>query len=242
MKVGYVTDVGKVREINEDSYYVDEEDGLFIVADGMGGHQAGEVASEMAVKTISSMIKEAISQKVKDNQVPKVIKKAIGRANEEIYTKSMRNPDLNGMGTTVVLALCRNNKIYIAHVGDSRAYLIRKNMIKQLTEDHSVVANLIKAGEITAKEARTHHLRHVITRALGTSDNVEIDICSYYWQKGDYFLLCSDGLTDLMEDEEIKGIVLSGGDPQRSCEDLVNLANERGGRDNITVVLIYMDG
>ncbi len=242
MKVSHATDVGKAREINEDSYYVDEEVGLFIVADGMGGHQAGEVASEVAVKTISSTIKEAISQNPKGNQVPKVIEKAIAKANEEIYTRSIGNPDLNGMGTTIVLALCQKNKVYIAHVGDSRAYMIQNNTIKQLTQDHSAVANLIKRGEITARQARIHPQRHIITRALGTSEDVEIDISSYPWQKGEYFILCSDGLTDMLEDEEIKDVVSSHeGSSYDKCRELINLANERGGQDNVTVILVFKD-
>jgi len=235
MKIGFATDVGKVREINEDSLFVDEDTGLFIVADGMGGHQAGEVASEMAVKAISLSIKENLSN---NNKILSMIKDSISRANNEIFNKSIKNPQLNGMGTTVVIGLLNKRKFYIANVGDSRAYVIRDNPIKQLTEDHSLVANLVKTGQITTEEAKVHPKRNIITKALGTAEEVKPDITSINIKKGDYILLCTDGLTDMLRDEDIKEIVLSSKETDEKCKALIALANEKGGRDNITVVLI----
>lgn len=241
MKVGFASDLGKVRETNEDNLYVDKEVGLFIVADGMGGHRAGEVASEMAVRVISSVIKEKVSEADKKN-IFSVIKKSISIANDEIYRKSRENPNLNGMGTTTVLALLNKNKFYIGNIGDSRAYLIRNSKITQLTEDHSLVADLVKTGQITKEEARVHPRRNVITRALGTREDIKADIKSINIKEGDYILLCTDGLTDMLRDEEIRDIILSPKNSiQGKCRELINKANEKGGRDNITVVLILFE-
>ena len=235
MRIGYKSDVGRVRENNEDSFFVDTERGIFIAADGMGGHRAGEVASKMAVEIISSSLKESL----KDNgDIPLIIHKAIQVANREIYKKAAQDANLAGMGTTVVLTIYNENKIYIAHVGDSRAYLIQGNEIKQLTQDHSLVAELLNAKEINEEDARNHHLRHVLSKALGTEKSVKADIQNVQYQNGDYFLFCTDGITDMLRDEEIRRIFLNGQDLQKICEDLISSANEKGGKDNMTVVAI----
>lgn len=234
MNIAYITDVGLVREDNEDSHYVDEELGLLIVADGIGGHQAGEVASQMAVEIIPLMLKMVLEKK---DQIQKHILEAMYKANEEILAAA-DDPSLKGMGTTVVLALCKGDEIYIAHVGDSRAYLVRQNKMEQVTEDHSVVCQLLKAGKITREEARNHHLGHIITQAIGSQSYISPDINSFTWSEGDYLLLCSDGLTDLVEDEKIEGIILmEDGDLDAKCGRLVELAKRQGGKDNITVIL-----
>ena len=236
MNIAYKTDVGLVREGNEDSLYVDEELGLLIVADGIGGHQAGEVASQMAADTIPSVLMSKVKPEKKD-QIQRRIHEAIYKANEEIHAAVEKDPSLGGMGTTVVLALCRDDEIYIAHVGDSRAYLFRKNRMERVTEDHSVVFQLLKAGKITPEEMRGHPLRHIITQSLGSS-YLTPDINSFQWSHGDYVLLCSDGLTDFVEDEMIEKVVINADlDLEGKCEKLIELAKENGGADNITVIL-----
>ena len=243
MQIGFATDKGKVREMNEDNFFVDKETGLFIVADGMGGYQGGEVASRIAVDVVSKFIKDNIpllSDKKED--IYKILMESLFRANEKIRIKSNSDMSLKGMGTTIVLVLCRNNGFYISHVGDSRAYLIRQENIKQLTEDHSVVAQMLKAGTITPEEARTHHLKHIITQALGTSLNIIPEIQFFKWEVGEYILLCSDGLTDMLDDQELVSTFLKcKREPEKCCKMLVKLANKKGGKDNITVIILYKD-
>jgi|GEM_PF-710680 len=242
-KVGHKSDVGKVREINEDSLYVNSEGGLFIVADGMGGHEGGEVASKMAVDIISEALKEGIPADAMKEEVFALILQALFKANDEIRIKGEEDPLLRGMGTTIVLALCQGDEVYVAHVGDSRAYLIKEKSIKRLTEDHSVVAQMVKAGNISREEAKTHKFRHMLSQALGTSTYLAPDIQVFNWEKGDYILLCTDGLTDMLEDQELLSTVLecSKGEPEEGCEMLVDLANKKGGRDNSTVILLYRE-
>lgn len=236
MKTACKTDIGLNRKNNEDSLYVDEELGLLIVADGIGGHQAGEVASQMAVATIAFILESKLKSEKRD-KIQKHIIEAIYKANEEIFAAVEKDPSLEGMGTTVVLALCRADNVYIAHVGDSRAYLFRKNRMERVTEDHSVVFQLLKAGKITPEEMRYHPLRHMITQALGSSYPAP-DINSFQWSHGDYVLLCSDGLTDFVEDEMIEKVVINADlDIEGKCENLIEMAKEKGGADNITVIL-----
>lgn len=238
MIAAYKTDVGLLRKNNEDRLYVDNELGLLIVADGMGGHRAGEVASQIAIDTIPSMLK---LKAVGTAQIQKQILAALFKANEEILTAGETNPSFKEMGTTVVLALCRGDNIYIAHVGDSRAYIVRQNEIKCLTEDHSIVNNLLKAGKITHEEAVNHHQSHIITQALGSQSNIVPDVNSFTWSKGDYLLLCSDGLTDMVRDNRIKEVILKKGSLQEKVDRPIKMAKAQGGKDNITVILAYRD-
>lgn len=238
MQISSATDTGKKREINEDSLFVDKDLGLFIVADGMGGHQAGEVASGTAVKIIASFIKENIGK----GEPASIIKEAIFKANNEIVINSIEEPNLEGMGTTVVLALQNGGKIYIANVGDSRAYLINDSRIEQLTDDHTLIAELVSAGKMTKEEARVHPKRNILTNAMGASLRADACIRPVIAEKGDCILLCTDGLTDMLTDDEIKGIVISPNlSTDEKCRELISRANEEGGRDNITVVLIVKD-
>jgi serine/threonine protein phosphatase PrpC len=161
--------------------------------------------------------------------------------NEASYTVASQNPKLHGMGTTIVVALQSDSELYIAHVGDSRAYLIRDDMIRQLTEDHSYVAELVRAGSITPEEARRHHLRNVITRCVGTKPQVEVDIQEVRLVSGDHIVLCTDGLTEFVSDGIIKDLVLDAGEPAKACKQLVDLANQLGGTDNITVIVAHFD-
>lgn len=238
MITAYKTDVGLLRKNNEDRLYVDNELGLLIVADGMGGHQAGEVASQIAIDTIPSMLK---LKAVGNAQIQKQILAALFKANKEILIAVEKNPSFKEMGTTVVLALCRGDNIYIAHVGDSRAYLVRQNEIICLTEDHSIVNNLLKAGKITHEEARNHYHSHIITQALGSQSNLVPDVNSFTWSKGDYLLLCSDGLTDMVRDNRIKEVILKKGSLQKKVDKHIKMAKAQGGKDNITVILAYRD-
>ncbi|NLW23162.1 MAG: Stp1/IreP family PP2C-type Ser/Thr phosphatase [Tissierellia bacterium] len=241
MEIGVKTDAGRVRDINQDAYYVssNEEYPLFIVADGMGGHKAGEVASRMAIEIISKKLIESLKNLILDDKgIQDLIKESIFLANEEIYQKSLEDEKFSGMGTTVILAYVTDNKIFIGHVGDSRAYLLRKGVLHQITQDHTLVEELIKNGSISREEAKHHPQRNIITRAVGTSKNIDLDLIIEQKYKDDILLLCSDGLTNMLKDEEIRESLLTNKDIQIACEDLIRLSNDRGGYDNITVLAV----
>jgi protein phosphatase len=238
---GLKSDVGCIRELNEDSGRFTLPDDpqalrgkgrLFVVADGMGGHSGGEVASQIAVKVITQVYYE-------DESDPQTaLQNAFREANRQIYEVSQTDENLKGMGTTCTALVLRDGSALSAHVGDSRLYLIRDGHIYLMTEDHSAVMEMVKRGWISLSDARHHPDKNVILRAMGSHPEVEVTT----WQEpfplreGDQFLLCSDGLYDLVEDEEIKQIVLAS-DPQNACENLITLAKERGGHDNITVAI-----
>ncbi len=247
MKLEYFgqTDIGRKREKNEDSLLVNDKFGLFMVADGMGGHQGGECASKLAVKTVSETIRQLIEDPetttagdvVFDRTDPgEMLKYAIRLASQKIFEEANKNPHLRGMGTTAVSLLIRDDNGYIAHVGDSRAYLIREGEIKQLTTDHSLVTEQLKAGFITEEELKHHKLKNIITRSVGFQSDVEVDLLIRDLEPGDHFLLCSDGLTNLVNDEDLLKIV-SKNSPKASCQKLIELANKKGGDDNVTVVV-----
>jgi protein phosphatase len=236
MKVASMTDAGLVRKTNEDSFFADARLGLLMVADGMGGHAGGEVASRVAVATISALLKAGTP----DGNAGGLIRGAIEQANTAILAEAEADPSLQGMGTTLVLAFCRGDSIHLAHVGDSRAYLIRDGSIQRLTEDHSLVAQMVKAGQLTAEEAPHYHLRNVVTRSLGNQKIAEPDLSVVEWNPGDFLLLCSDGLTNMVQESELRSLISRGGvDLERSCRQAIDLANQNGGRDNITAVLAY---
>ena len=238
-KVGYLTDCGLERSLNEDSFYVNEDIGLFIVADGMGGHNAGEVASSFAVTVVSAIIEEELP--VAKDPV-ELVNQAISRANATILEKSLNNTAWNEMGTTLLVALFADHGLVIGHVGDSRAYSVGGCQIKQLTEDHTFVAEWLKEGRINKEQARTHRQRHGLTEALGVTKEVEPDISVRPWDESSgCLLLCSDGLTEMIEDEEILAIVDSSSNPQQACSNLVAAANQKGGVDNITVILVCQE-
>lgn len=239
------TDKGCVREANEDrGRHVKPNDPtllaskgtLTIVADGMGGHASGEVASQMAVELISRIY----YQESKDSG--EALKYAVEEANRQIFEASLTDESLRGMGTTCTALVLRNGSAFAAHVGDSRLYMVRAGEIYLMTEDHSAVMEMVKHGLITMEEARHHADKNVILRALGTAPEVEVSV----WEKpfpvreGDQYLLCSDGLYDLIEDREIKQAIISAPDPHAAGENLIALAKERGGHDNITVGIISL--
>jgi len=229
------TDVGQRRRANEDRYGIADHLGVYLVADGMGGHTAGQVASDLAIQSAVAALESLAGGAAK---LTDKLRFAVAAANREIFETAQEKPHLAGMGTTLVALLAGNERIALAHVGDSRAYLIRGGKIRQLTDDHSLVAELVRRREITEVAARGHPHRHVLTRALGVRRTVEADLAELTPAEGDVFLLCSDGLTGHVQDEEIAAEVLRESDLGGACENLVRLANERGGEDNITVMLV----
>ncbi|OPY57190.1 MAG: Serine/threonine phosphatase stp [Pelotomaculum sp. PtaU1.Bin035] len=234
MRWAQVTDTGLIRKINEDSHYVSPERGLFAVADGMGGHRAGEIASAMALQTLE---RELAYRLQKGGSPEKALVDSVKHANASIYELSRRNQDLKGMGTTITACLKQEGRILVAHVGDSRAYLISKGVISQLTRDHSLVQELLRYGGINEEQALLHPQRNVLTRALGTEQSVEVDIYSTVIIPGDLLLLCTDGLTRYLRQEELLPIVQSSGDINTVARNLLGKALERGGADNITIIL-----
>jgi len=245
LNVGAYSDKGMVRQINEDSFYIPSETDdnsimLFIVADGMGGHMAGEVASKEAVDAVVRYINENYEKEAKNvrSNLINLINESILYANKQIYEKSLSDFNLSGMGTTFAIALIHKESLYIGHVGDSRIYLLRKNNLYQLTRDHSYVEELVSSGTITREEAANHPQKNIITRALGTEEVVEIDICVRKFYKNDTLILCTDGLSNMIDEETIKTTVENSETSKEAAEKLVALANDAGGADNITVVIV----
>lgn len=241
MQVAAQSEKGRVRPTNEDCLLVDERLGLLIVADGMGGRAGGEVASSMAVEAIATYVRGHLAAGAPADHIAALLQAAIGAASEAIWTKARAHRSLRGMGTTVVLALCQGEQVHLAHVGDSRAYLFHHGRLCQVTEDHTVVAQWVKAGQLTPRQARTHPLRHQITRWLGGRAVMAEQQC-VPWQPGDVLLLCSDGLTTMVAERHIAALLRRGGpDVHATCEALVAHANARGGKDNISVILALRD-
>jgi len=234
------TDVGRIRVVNEDRAYVKQiANGysLAILADGMGGHQAGDVAAQMTIDIIGQKL-QTISPTATIEERKQLLVSAVNSANEQIYKYSSEREQYKGMGTTVITALASTSEMIIAHIGDSRAYKLSKQSIVQLTEDHSLVNELVKTGQITPEEANHHPRRNVVVRALGTDPNVEIDLIEVVLEPNDLFILCSDGLSNLVEGEAIAQIIQQSPDLETAAEQLVLQALQAGGDDNITVVLM----
>jgi protein phosphatase len=227
------SDVGRVRKANEDSYYVRSP--LFVVADGMGGAQAGEVASKIAVDSFKDPLDESCAPEPR-------MAKVVRHANLEIHKQSVSSDEFKGMGTTLTALLLGDNELTIAHVGDSRAYRLRDNELERLTRDHSLVGEMVRRGAITEAEAEVHPQRSILTRALGPEDDVEIDTLSHGVKAGDIYLICSDGLTGMVDEATIAQEMGSGKPMQEIAETLIRKANENGGVDNITVVAFKVDG
>jgi protein phosphatase len=230
-RVGARTDVGRVREGNEDSYMV--HDPLFAVADGMGGHQGGEVASRLALETLKRVAERP------DAGLAEVVREA----NRVVFRKAAQDPGLAGMGTTLTAVVADDDGLHLAHVGDSRAYLVRDGRLKQLTKDHTVVQKLVDEGRLTEIEAGMHPQRSILTNALGVDEEIRVDEETVEVRSGDRLLLCSDGLTGMIDDDRITEIIGAHDDPQAACDALVDAANEAGGQDNVTAVIIdVLDG
>lgn len=239
-----LSDVGLSRDHNEDSISWDIELGLIMLADGMGGHNAGEIASELAVTAIRDALLDVLTPEMLDSeliQCDEALREAVVYANEEIHEEANRRIECAGMGTTVVITLFHDDKVTYAHVGDSRIYRLRHGEYKQLTQDHSLVQEMIDNGYLSQEEAMVSSSRNLITRALGISPEVEVDVSTETLDLDDIYLLCSDGLSDLLSEEDMSRILVTQRDHLGdAAQQLVDLANERGGTDNISVILVAM--
>lgn len=234
------SDVGKVREINEDAFYISnslDEVQLYMLADGMGGYNGGEIASKLAIQSAKNYIENNFKEIEKDkDSIIQLIGSSIEYANMVVYEKAKENKELSGMGTTLEVCLIYNNKAYIGHVGDSRIYRIRKDFIRKLTQDHSYVQKLVKDGTITKEEAENHPKKNMLMKALGCNAFVEPDVSVKGFLRDDILLISSDGLTNMVKQEDI--FEIAKGNIEKAPIKLVDLANENGGLDNITVVVI----
>ena len=242
-----LTDVGRRRDHNEDSLLVDEGLALFVIADGMGGHAGGATASRLAVETIQGELQalraarpELFGAEVEgeENPLPDALGRAVERAGAVIFEAAQADPDLTGMGTTVTAALVDGRSAFVAHVGDSRAYLLRGGHIYQVTQDHSLVAEQLRIGAISADEAKNSRFKNIITRSVGFERNVVVDLMGLELEGGDTIVVCCDGLSNMVEDQEILALVEEHG--LDAVDRLVDLANDRGGDDNITVAVIRL--
>lgn len=244
MRVFAKTDLGKARDMNEDFYYItqsiNEELQLYILADGMGGYNGGEIASKLATLSAKSYIETNFSNISHEKEsILKLIESSIEYANMVVYEKAKENVELTNMGTTLEICLIYNNKVFIGHIGDSRIYRIRKEFFRKLTRDHSYVEQLVTDGTITKEEARNHPKKNMLMKAVGCTPYVEPDLMVKGFIKEDILLMCSDGLTNMVTEQEIYDIVKEN--VTSSCENLIKRANEMGGYDNITVVVIKND-
>ncbi len=251
LKAAGVTDVGLKRESNEDYFSVDNDLGLYIVADGMGGHQAGEVASKVAVEVINKNVKRWVAENMPYEELFDYPDSALSRrgnyilsgikmANRVIYELSKAYSEYKGMGTTIVAVSIIPDLVIAANVGDSKIYLIRGDTIEPLSKEHNMVTEQLEMGLISAEEAETSPLRHILTRNLGSSETVEVDVFEIEPRDYDRFLLCTDGLTDVVSDKEILEVVKNGQDLEDVCRQLIAKANGKGGNDNVTVSLIFV--
>jgi len=239
LKFYAITDIGRKRELNEDYIYTSGQPigalpNLFIVADGMGGHKAGDYASMHTVDRFVEVIREL----GEEHGVQDAINEAVTAANAYIYQRSRENSNLSGMGTTLVLASCIGNEAIVANIGDSRLYLVNDDAMTQITRDHSLVEEMVTLGGIDREMARNHPDKNIITRAVGVKEKVAADFFEVDLTKGDKLLLCSDGLTNMLRDEEIYQIIQDNKELEQAAKALVDAANENGGRDNIAVVLV----
>jgi serine/threonine protein phosphatase PrpC len=255
MVIGCRSDPGKTRKENEDSFVIFSFDfvyesrrkniTLLVIADGMGGHKSGEKASELGVGGITEAIINRILARdhiiLTGEDIKNSIQTAAREVNVSLFNLGERNSQLKGMGTTLTLALVMGNAAYIGHVGDSRAYIVSKDEMRQITRDHSLVQEMVDRGELTPEEARTHPRKNIITRAIGVYKDIDVDVYEEYIFGDDYLLLCCDGLTDMVTDQEIYTVVMSNDDPQQICDILIQKANEKGGRDNISVIVAQFD-
>jgi PPM family protein phosphatase len=234
-----MTDTGLVRSVNQDAYYIDPEGRFFVVADGMGGHAGGQEASRLATEAIRACL-DAHWNSTAPSQA--LLEKALLEANYAILEDQRQNPERSDMGTTAVVVIFRDEQPMCAHIGDSRLYRLRGAKLEQITEDHTWVARAMRLGEITPDQARSHPLRHVLAQCLGRDDLRQIEVGSLTVQPGDRLLLCSDGLTEELSDQLIANHLKSIRACEKAAAALINAAKEHGGRDNITVVIVAIDG
>ena len=235
MKAVYLSHAGAVRENNEDAIFCDGAAGVFVVADGIGGKEAGEIASATAVRIVAER-----SWQNPEDPPGEMLREAFYEANDFLYKRGVR-PEMQGMGTTLTAAVCEEDKVTIVHVGDTRAYLVNRAGITQLTADHSLVAQMCREGKISATDAKNHPHRNILLRAIGQEARVEVDELEVSWGSGDYLLLCSDGLYNLVEDEEMQEMILRAAQLETAAAYLAEAAYNRGGYDNISIVIAAHD-
>lgn len=230
-----ITDIGNVRELNEDSVDIDitPKYSFYIVCDGIGGHNAGEVASSETVRIIKEYIREYYRKSI----APQILESAVVEANSRIYEMGSQDESKSGMGTTVTCALKTGDDVFIAHVGDSSAFLIKKEEAHKLTKDHSMVQELVDSGSITEEEMRNHPNRNIITRSIGTMEEVKVDIINVRMEEGDHIILCTDGLSDYISKEEMLLAYNCSESDESFLKHMVDIAKKRGGRDNISLVI-----
>ncbi len=238
MEFGFKSDTGKLRDSNQDAFFVMPDEGVFLVADGVGGHNFGELASRTAMSDVAEFIKSnPMPLKMDDEKARDYFAKMVFQVNQHVH--EMAEADVHSpMATTLIVLCILNDKAYIINVGDSRAYLVRERMIMQVTEDHTFVQELLKKGIINEEQALVHPKRNMITRAIGAEERVKPDFFVFNVKSGDIILLCTDGLYNELTDQEICGIVVEGGSMRDVCAELVDTANDYGGRDNTTIVSV----
>lgn len=240
MEWAYQSDVGCVRSHNEDSVFIhqpDEHMMVVIVADGMGGHRAGDVASQLAAEVVGEQLRE-MKVELSMTELENMLRQSVKKANDCILQRSREDRALQGMGTTLVAAIIKEQELLIGNIGDSRAYLINKKTFSQLTRDHSLVNELLHMGEITEIEAEAHPQKHVLVRAVGTDPEVKPDVIKRQWVANDYLLLCTDGLTNMVSDEQIHAVIQEDQSVQWKVDELMRQALEAGGEDNISLALV----
>jgi protein phosphatase len=241
-RFGAATDVGKVREANEDAFISHPGHGLFIVSDGMGGHEGGKAASQLVIRTLPEILVEQLGKlrSSSSKSIRNAIRKSLVKLNRYICHEGAEGNGSWQMGATVVMVLFSDERVYIANVGDSRVYRLRNGRLKQLTTDHSIVAELVEKGYIEPEQAENHPQQHIITQCIGFDKGVKPAIKSFIPKTYDRIILCSDGLTDVVNDRQITAILKEKSDPQKACERLIQAANEAGGPDNITAMVIEL--
>ncbi|MGB7441476.1 MAG: Stp1/IreP family PP2C-type Ser/Thr phosphatase [Coleofasciculaceae cyanobacterium] len=230
-----LTDPGLIRAVNQDDYYIDPDGRFFVVADGMGGHAGGQEASQLAKEAILACLGEHWDSNATSEDL---LEQAINEANQAIIEDQLSHPERSDMGTTTVVVMFRQDKSWLAHIGDSRLYRLRNSTLEQITEDHTWVARAMKAGDITPEQARTHHWRHVLSQCLGRKDLPKVDVQKIDVQPGDRLLLCTDGLTEELSDDLIAERLQPSVAGEQSASLLVEAAKAKGGKDNITVVIV----
>lgn len=242
MKAWGISHVGMQRKLNEDAYAIrifgEHGQAFFVVCDGMGGAKAGDVASRIAVESFSERIEAQLKPKATNDEMVELVSKATAAANSRVWNMANGDANMEGMGTTMVSMLLCEDRAVVCNVGDSRAYLLDEQGIRQITHDHSLVGEMIARGELSVEEGYRHPSRNVITRAIGADAEVRCDVFSLRPQPGQFVLLCSDGLTGEVSEPEIYYEIVQSGTPETACKTLVDIANGRGGRDNITIVLV----
>ncbi|BAB06224.1 Stp1/IreP family PP2C-type Ser/Thr phosphatase [Halalkalibacterium halodurans] len=243
MNFSFLTDVGKVRPHNEDNGTIMEKNGqlLVVVADGMGGHQAGDVASKMATELLKEAWEEA-SLSPSSQESEGWLRNQVLHVNESLYHYAQKHEECQGMGTTLVAAIVDKERVTIAHIGDSRAYLLNEHGFSQKTRDHSLVNELVRTGQISDEEAEHHPRKNVLLRALGTELDIKLDLTTFSWEPDDVLLLCSDGLSNKLSNEDFARYMSGTKEVNETAREMVQLANDRGGEDNITVALIKNTG